>query len=156
MREKIKSISTIIVGCAIIFSVIFCAISMILSIGEEPDIITKDEVKLYIVDANRITDYNTYYYIEACLDNLVESVKRGKLNDLYKLYLPDYVEQYTKDEVYAKLNEFSIADFRYELKDIYIARDLYVLKYELNGKIEYMFMQIGTEKGSSYNFAIIK
>jgi len=156
MLEKTKNIGTIVLAVFIIFSIIYAIVSWIISLFQEPDLISTDEIQLYAIDSNLVTDHSTFYYIKDCLDNLVEAVKQEKFKELYKLYINDYKEQYTEEEVYAKLKEFSVGNAEYSLNKVYSARGIYILEYSLNGNTEYMFMQLGAEKDSSYNFAIVK
>lgn len=154
MVEKTKGIFKIILILFMVFAVIYSLIILITSIFREPKIITSDEVKLYTVQSNLVTQYYTYYYIEDCFENLIEGVRQGKLDEIYKLYLNDYDEQFTKEEVYAKLNKFSINN-ECKLQRVYSADNIYILEYKLNSEVEYLFMEIGVSKSESYNFAFV-
>lgn len=155
MVEKTKVVFKLVLIIFMMFAVVYSLVLIILSIFREPNIVSSDEVQLYTIDSNVVTRYQTYYYIESCFENLVEGVRQGKLDEVYKLYLDDYKEQYTKEEVYAKLNEFSINN-KYKLEKVYTADGTYILEYKLNSKVEYLFMQIGVSKSESYNFAFVK
>jgi len=156
MIEKAKNILTIIFSLFIGGAIIYGIVSMIINLGKEPDIISSDEIALYLIDSNIVDDYTTYYYIEACFENLVEGTKKNKYNQLYDIYIKDYKDLYTEEEITAKLREFSSEDADAKFSKVYRAGSIYIIEYMLNGKTEYMFMQLGSSRNSDYNFAIVK
>ena len=155
MIDKTKNILSIILAIFIIFAIGYSLVTLLINAFEEPDIITADEVHLYTIESNIVTNYSVYYYLEDCLDNLVEATRQNKYDELYRLYIGEYKEEMTKDDVYAKLAKFSINDTQYKLKKVYTAESLYILEYDLNGSTNYMFITLGELKDASYQFALI-
>lgn len=156
MIEKTKNILKIIIVLFICGAVIYGIISMIINIGKEPDIISSDEIALYLIDSNVVDDYTTYYYIEACFENLIEGTKKDKYNELYDIYIKDYKDLYTEEEITAKLSEFSSEENAPRIYKVYNAGRLYIVEYILNENTGYMFIELGANKNSDYNFAIVK
>ena len=156
MLDKTKKILGILLGALVVFSIIFGAFALLINAFKKPDIVTADEARLYMIDGNAVTNYTRFYYIEDCFENFVKSAQMTKYDELYELYLDDYKDVYSKEEVFAKLKEFSDSNSNYKLKKAYTMMDnLYVIEYEVDDYTESMFMQVGTNKGKSYNFALI-
>lgn len=164
MLDKTKNILAILLGALIVFSIFYGIIGIITSLFKKPDIVTSDEAKLYMIDGNRVTHHGNFYYIEGCLKNVFQSAKLGKYNEIYALYIKDYSdaatkdysEELTKEEVFAKLKEFSNTESDCKLMKAYkVKDDLYIAEYEYDGVIETMFIKVGTDKGNSYQFALI-
>lgn len=154
MIDKVKNILTILLVIFIVIAIVYSVVSLVISAFEKPDLITSEEIYLHMIPSNLLTSYSTYYYLESCLDNLVEATKQEKYTELYKLYIGDYKEQYTKDEVIDKLKDFKSEDV--ELEKVYVIDNIYLLEIDLDGLTQYMLMNTDTAKQSSYQFAFIK
>ena len=156
MIDKTKSILAILLGVLVAFSIVYSIFALVISTFEKPDIVTADEAKLYMIDENLVLNYTRFYYIEDCLDNLIKSAQMKKYNELYDIYMKDYKSEYTKDEVFAKLEKFSKPESNLKLKKAYSIKDsLYVAEFEIYNKLETIFIRTGTDKGKSYEFALI-
>lgn len=154
MIEKTKNILTVILVIVIVAIVVYGIFRLVASAFVEPDLITLEEVMLYTVNSNLLTNHTTYYHIENCLRNLLEGCKQSKYEEVYKLYLNDYADKTTKEEVLKKLAVYNSDDV--ELKKIYKAENSYILEITLNGTTEYLLMAFGNTKQASYEFAFIK
>ena len=154
--KKLKSIFKVIFSIFIIVAIIIGLISMLFTEKKEVDAITSDEIALYVIDKNLVVDYSMYSYLEACFENLIEGTKKEKFEELYNIYIEDYKEMYTQEEITAKLKEFSSDKAVCEFEKAYNAGSVYIIEYTLNNKVEYMFMQLVYSEMADYNFAIVK
>jgi hypothetical protein len=156
MLNKTRNILAILLGALVIFSIIYGVVGIIASLFEKPNIVKADESKLYMIDSNRVTSHSNFYYLEGCLKNLFQSAKLGKYNEIYEIYIEDYVNEMSKENVIAKLKEFSNSGTDCKLKKAYKVNDeLYIAEYEYDDIVETMFIKVGTDKGNSYQFALI-
>lgn len=156
MIEKLKTIFTVILVVVIFSSIVYGVIVIILSAFETPDLVTNEEIALYTIQGNLVKEHSQYYYIQNCLENLVEGCRQEKYNEVYKLYLSDYKKQYTKEEVISKLKKFSSKNVQVVFKNAYVCDLSYIVEYEINGDLQYMLMDLNATKNSNYEFAFIK
>ena len=155
MIEKTRKILTAIISAIVIIGVVYGVFALIINIFKEPDILTKDEIALHMIEENLVTNYTTFYFVSDCLDNLVEGAKRGLYNQLYEIHMKDYKKVISKEAVYAELKEFSVNGAEYSIKAVYEKDGLYIVEYNLNGQTKTMLMSFES-KSSSYEFAIAK
>ncbi len=156
MLEKTKNILAILLGALVAFSIIYGVFALIISAFKEPNIIKADEAKLYMIDSNTVTNYTRFYYIEDCFKNFVKSAQMKKYNELYNLYMEDYKDAHAKSAVFAKLEEFSDASSEYKLKKAFRVTDsLYIVQYTVDDYTDEMLMNVGTNKGKSYEYALL-
>ena len=156
MIEKTKVILTGILVVILIVAIGYSIYKLTVSAFEEPDLITSEEIVLQKVDSKLVQSYPTYYYIENCLKNLIEGCKQAKYEEVYRLYIDDYIEQYDKQEVMDLLKQLSKPEDIHELKNIYLVDEMYLLEFETNEKVNHLLMSIDNSKQYSYQFAFIK
>ncbi len=154
--EKAKTVFIIVLILMLVFGIVYSLISIITTAFEEKDLLTSEEIVLVTVDSKILTSYSRYYYIEACLNNLIEGCKQQRYNEVYNLYLDDYNEQYTKEEVISKLKGLVDDNKVCTLKNVYIYNESYLLQLDVSGMQQYMLMELGNSKQTSYQFAFIK
>lgn len=158
MLDKIRNILVVILACFMLFAVVFSIFRIISNEVEDKDLITSEEVCLYTISSNLVTNYSKYYYFESCFENLIKSCELGEYDKLYNIYMDDYVEQYTKAEIISKLKNIVNKDSEntYDVKDIYLVNGIYLLQTEINGQdISLLFSQ-SIAKNIDYEFAFIK
>lgn len=156
MIDKVKSILTILLALIILFSIIYSIVSVINSMIQKPVLLNSSKLDEYINDENMITDYNSFYFAEACVGNLIEGCKREMYNELYNLYLNDYIKQYSKDEVISKLRAFNLQDIDYKLNYLYKVDNLYLLDVQIDDSQTYMIFDLANSKEYDYKFAFFK
>lgn len=154
--KKAKTIFMLAIIIILVFGVVYSLIKVIMSAFEEKDLLTSEEIVLVTLDSKILTSYSTYYYVQACFNNLIEGCKQQRYNEVYNLYLDDYLEQYTKEEIISKLKGFVVENRVSALKNVYIYNDLYLLQIDVNGELQYILMEVGNGKQTSYQFAFIK
>ena len=155
MIEKTKKILMAVLSAMVIVFVVYGVFILVGNQFKEPDLLTKDEIKLYALESNRVLNYSTYYFVRDCVENIAEGARKGKYNELYNCYIEEYKEEYPKSDIYAELKEFSVEGAEYTIDEIYYANDMYIIEYEINGQDRTILMTMNS-KETSYQFAIVK
>ncbi len=164
MLDKIKTILTIALIVIVIFAIGYSIIKLIISAFETPELITMDTLSKYTKETNVITSYSTYFYYENCMKNLVEACQKELYKELYNIYIDDYKNEITNDEIVNKLKairEMLIPkdiddDIKYNLKKLYYAGTNYLAEIEINNYTIYLVFAETNSKEIDYNFALVK
>ena len=162
MLEKTRVFFTILLMLILIFAVGFSIVKIVMSWFEKPVLVTMDNVSKYLNDENVVTSYSTYYYLNDCLNNYIEACNQKKYDELYSLYMKDYMEQYTKDEVIAKLSELQWTTgamdkvIEYKLEKVYNLENDYLLYITLDGENLYLIFDTDSSREYDYNWAFVK
>lgn len=155
MIDKIKTILTIILSVIFIIGVIYIVVTLVSNAFKEPDLISIEEIALYKTNDNLIKDYHGYYYIESCLNNLIEGCKKLKYEELYELYMADYKQLYEKQEIFEMLKKYEKAE-NVKLKNAYRTKYGNILQVQLDNSEQYLLMNTENLKKATYLFAFIK
>ena len=158
MKKIIQKIAKLIfLGMAII-GLVIGLISMVISLFEKTNILTKDKLLAYTVSKNQVRDYNSYYYIEACIDNMLEALKRNEYDAIYKLYIKDYRKGVSKSDIISTLKD----TFKVENGTNYVTHGIYKIDsnvqlavININGQDVNVLFKLNERKGASYSFALI-
>lgn len=154
MIEKTKKVLIAILSAMVIVFVIYGIFILVGNQFKEPDILTKDEIKLYTIDINRVLSYSSYYFMCDCVENIAEGARRGQYNELYNCYMEEYKESKDKRDIYAELKEFGVDGAEYSIKDMFYADDIYFIECEINGQDRTILITMDA-KETSYQFAIM-
>ena len=163
MIDKVKNILTIILVVFIIVAIVYGIVNLIISAFQKPELITYENIDEYISEAEVVTNYSTYFFVEDCLENLIEGCMQDKYEKLYDIYIDEYTKEYSKSEIISKLKAIvaraksSDIDytFEYNLNKVYSVNDQYLAEITIDGSKTYMIFE-QTSKGYSYGFAFVK
>ena len=155
MIEKTKKILIAILSAMVIVFVVYGVFILVGNQFKKPDLLTKDEIKLYALESNRVLNYSTYYFVRDCVENITEGARRGQYNELYNCYIEEYKKEHSKSDIYAELEEFSVEGAEYSINEIYYAEGMYMIEYTINGQDRTILMTMNS-KETSYQFAIVK
>lgn len=130
------------------------------------NIISKENVDIYIENKNLLkSDYNTFYSLEKCVQDIISSLNEGKNQEVYDILIKDMK---TRVENKEKLTEYYNNNFKYEklgdmgskgynnqnnLKEVYKAdKDVYICI--VKNTSEEGTTKIGIKKVNNVNYLI--
>ena len=155
--KKIKKFSSIVISIFFVFAVIFSVVKLLLN-NEKVQTNNMTDFRLYTISSNLVGNYSTYYYLNSCFENVVQACKLEEYDKLYSIYMSNYTENASKDEIIKQME--SIRKYANENKcnfnTVYYYNGLYIVKYELNSEEKYMLFDLNNANTSSYIFAFLK
>jgi len=156
MLDKIKKVLATILICIVVFSAIYCFVTLVSSMMEKPSLLNSNNLEEYIANENIVHDYRVFYYIDNCINNIIEGCKKNKYVEIYDIYIEEYKVQLSKDEINLKLKNFSLDDVKYKLNYVYKVEDLYLANVTINEEEQYIIIKLNSTKESNYCFAFFK
>ena len=164
MIDKAKNVLTIVLIVIFIIAVIYSLISVVVSLFSKPQLITSENIEQYVISENIVTGYNTFNFMEACVNNFMDACSQQKYEELYSIYIDKYKDTYSKEEIMNKLknigDKFNNSDIdnkvEYKLATTYKAGEEYILEIELDDKILRMIFSETIDEQTDYEFAFIK
>ena len=164
MLDKLKVFFSILIILMVIFGIGYSIVRSIQISNEKISLITSDSIDEYMVEANRVTNYSTYYYLSDCLNNIAEACEQNKYEELYELYIEDYLSQCTKEEIVTRLKSIKwnlhVMDkpVGYKLEKIYKVNEEYILCIKMEDTYLYLVLKdVSLQKtGSAYEWAFVK
>lgn len=157
MKDIMNKIWKIAIFAILIIGICISIYKWIASLFEEKDLLTKEEIVIYEVTSNLVKDYTTYYFVEDCIENIVEGCSRGEYNALYDIYMKDYIKNGNKSEIISDLKVTFKSNNNYTVKGIYEIENIGILAIiKIDNKDVNILFNLNEREGAAYSFALIK
>ena len=159
MKDIMNKIWKVVIFTILIIGICISVYKWIASLFEEDDLLTKEEIAIYEVPSNLLKDYTTYYFVEDCIENIIEGCSRNEYNALYDLYIKEYKKENDKSEIVSALKSSFKAEngTNFTVKGIYDIEGAGILAMiKINGQDVNILFNLSEKEGAAYSFALIK
>ena len=154
MKNLKNNIWKLVLLGILVVGVFISLVSFVKGMFTEKDIIIAEELALYKVPNRLVKNYNTYYYSQDCIENLIEGCKRGLHNDMYKMYLKDYRKSSKEETI--NFIKTSLEGKNYRINKMYdLGNEGILISIYFDDKEVNILLQSAIKENETYSFAII-